>query len=379
MNKFIVVLCFLLSVYLATAQDCVCVKIYKPVCAVKDGKSHTFPNECEARCRNFVVKREGPCFKKMQKIDQCTARCSAQIDVVCGQKNNKTRTFINRCWAECKKFVVIANNTCPRELFFSEIANSVKNFFTSAKENTKTWFEDKIEGAKEGAQVLWHKAKDGWEKCGCTLLSDFEAVALKTYQIAHDTWAQVKADVREKWETLKSKAQAIINKAKATVTEWANKVKDLAHRSKTWFIEKGQAIKEKGLNLWHKVHDSWEECTCSLISKTKEIITKIENEAIDAANRAKAKLEQFASYLKESIVLIVKEGQENIEAGLEWLNKLRPCLCTRDFIPVCVQVSETSTATMLNLCYAKCASLKVTQNGACDEDQKRLLASADFF
>lgn len=436
MNKLFPFFAFflLVSVY-AASEDCVCLDIYQPVCASRKGIYQSFPNECEATCRGFKVKRAGKCFPKMVEIDVCKSRCSAQIDIVCGQKNNSTRDFINQCFADCDGYVTVRNGTCDhaRVLGFSQDVknwwNKTKSAINNAFGKSKAWFKDQSAKFVNGTKNLYHLTKQGWENCSCFILTDLENAGKKLVNATknaiqkiedsaqrfknktEEQWKNFKENAKQKlekaknntkeaWNRIKNKTKDALNKLKnftleewnliktrsirawnnlknntvaawnevqSKVRGWANETKAFANKTKKWFIEKGQAIKNKTVTWWHAVKGEWESCSCCVLNKTSEVLERIENHAKDLLNRTKARLEEFANKVRDFNLVFANKASETAGKIKAWFDKLKPCLCTREYIPVCVDTPEGERATMLNPCYAQCGGLTFVKEGPCDE------------
>lgn len=418
MTKFLFLLLTLLPLYLSSSvssSSCVCLDIYQPVCGKQENTYFSFPSDCHAKCYGFEVVHQGKCFSRLQKIDGCKAHCPSTFDMVCASNaQNKTKSFINSCFAKCEKFdVIVQNSTCDskRILGFSSSVTNWWNKTTTAIKSTfsstKAWFEDKSAKLANGTQQLWHKTKAGWENCSCFIMSDIENGVGKlintTKKIANKTkegwnslknatkqgldklknktkeginklvngtknaWKAIKGKSVEQWQKVKNASKKAWGKVKTTIATWKNNTLDFANKTKIWFIEKGQKIKNNTISWWRKTKAGWEDCTCCLLNKTMEVIERIETQAQKAINKTKEKFKEVVGAVKNGTIAFINKGKAEIQKAKTWVEKLKPCLCTRDYVPVCVETPEGERATILNPCYAKCGDLKVIVEGVCEE------------
>lgn len=408
MNKLLLVVLFFLSLSVFFCrEDCICTREYDPVCGVKNGEYQTFPNECEAKCHDYSVKRRGQCIKKMQKLNSCTARCSSAIETVCavtttvegGRVINRNKTFPNACFAQCENASIFLNSSCPgrpeRKLgaikdFFTKLSNAVKKVFNK----TERWIEEKSENISSNAKRVWHQIGEKWESCNCEPFNDAvnwaKKMANKTKELAKLTADELKIiqhntiegfklfrdQVVEKFKQIKNATiegfKRFANRTKEFIQKVVKFIKKVAVETGEWIIEEGQSLKNKTATWWHKTKQGLESCACELVKETEEVLDEIERAAERALNKTKAKLQQWKNNLKRNLIEIKNKGKNALNKTKQWFEELWPCVCPRDYDPVCVETEDGDQATILNNCFADCARLKLktVADGACEDNQK---------
>lgn len=402
MTKFLLAVLFFVSLALYQAQEptCVCTKIYKPVCGQKEGKFQTFANECEAKCKGFLVTREGKCFKKFQKLNACSAKCPVTIAAVCGSVNGAVaKTFVNECFAKCSDATIISKTTCSRNL---GILDNVKNFFSNLKNKTKEvftkteqWIEDKSVKFANATQQVWHKIGEEWEKCNCEPFNDAvkwaRRVAQKTSDLVNYTKTELsiikhntiegfllfKDKVIEKFKQIKNATiegfKRFANKTKEFIQKVVRFIKNVTIEAAEWIIEEGQSLKNKTATWWHKTKKGLEECTCELVKETEEVLDEIHHAAKRAYRKFQERLEKWKDALKRNIIAIKNKGEDALRKTKTWFQELWPCICSKEYEPVCVETEDGDQATILNKCFADCKKnrLVVVGEGSCEEIEEK--------
>ena len=366
---------------------------YDPVCASKNGKYKTFPNQCEANGQNFSVQHEGPCLKKFQNFTECTARCKLTRQWVCAQVNGAFKTFVNECEAKCDNGVVVSNGTCnSRKLQFEWFKNLV-NTIKAAVNNTERWVENKTQALINGTKTVWHQIGDKWEQCNCEPFNDVVNWAKKA---ANDTAALInrtkdeikiierntidgfnmfKDKVKEDLQKLKNAtidaAKKFINRTKEFIQKVTTFIHNVEEEAAEWLIAEGQFLKNKTTTWWHKTKEGIENCTCCLVEETEEVLDEIAAAADRAANKTKEKLEQLKDRLKGDLLRLEDKGEAALERTKAWFEALWPCICPKKYDPVCVRTDKGDQATILNHCYADCPKMNLTTvfNGTCEDSK----------
>jgi ElaB/YqjD/DUF883 family membrane-anchored ribosome-binding protein len=411
MNKLLLVVVFFLSISLFNCRNsnCVCTEQYQPVCGAKGGVFKTFPNACEAKCSGFLVQRQGPCFRKLQKIDPCIAKCPTDIEPVCGEltlsrhgtSKQKNLTMPNACFAQCRNAKFVTNGTChennrTRNLgaikdFFKKLGDSIKKAFN----RTERWIEEKSANVSSKVKTVWHQIGEKWESCHCEPFNDAvnwaKKMANKTKQLAkltveelriieHNTiegFKLFKQKVVEKFHQIKNATIAgfkrFANKTKEFIQKVVRFIKNVTVEAAEWIIEEGQSLKNKTATWWHKTKQGLESCACELVKETEEVLEEIGRAAEKALNKTKAKLEQWRNKLKKNLIELKNKGKNALQKTKQWFQELWPCTCPRDYEPVCIETEDGDQATILNHCFADCARLrlKTISEGSCDENEKK--------
>lgn len=385
--RFPLLLIFSLCLLSVFGQNC----SHVPVCAVRKGKYRTFPNACEAASQNFSVVRQGPCFKKVQEIDECTAYCEVKQKPVCGEKDGKFRSYINLCWANCSGAAVVSNNSCEekRELafeFVNKFVDAVKNAFKGAER----WIENKTQTAVGKTKQVWHQIGEKWEECNCEPFNDMVSFMNKvvndTKRLANMTVEELKVierntvegfylfkkAVKDDLQRIKNAtveaAKKLVNRTKEFFQKVGRFIKNVTEEAAEWIIEEGHSLRNKTATWWHRTKDGIENCTCCLIEETEEVLDKIAEAAQRAANKTAAKLQELRDRLRKQLIRMHDKGEESLNRTKAWFESLWPCVCPNNYEPVCVETPQGDRATILNKCFADCPrnGLKIVGNDTCE-------------
>mmetsp|Transcript_43410 Transcript_43410/g.130208 ORF Transcript_43410/g.130208 Transcript_43410/m.130208 type:complete len:170 (-) Transcript_43410:208-717(-) len=85
-------------------RPCICTTEFMPVCS--GAPPVTRPNSCEAKCHGEEIHHDGECEEKLSP--ECMA-CTEEFAPVC---DDRKRTYLNSCVAECSKVTIKRKGIC---------------------------------------------------------------------------------------------------------------------------------------------------------------------------------------------------------------------------------------------------------------------------
>lgn len=366
-----------------------------------------------------------------QKAPECISSCERVLGYVCGQKGNNLRTIPNKCIADCQDFTITKSGTCDNKRVLGlmdwvktaktaitevagnikdkvkeatqSIKNTTKNIINDIKNKTNEVVEkvkDKVEDIKNKTNIAIEEVKDKVEDIKDKVKDAAEKLKNDTKNAAESFANKTKEIANKIANKTKEVAKKIANKTKEAAQKISNKTKHFVNRTKEFFKKLSQRI----VTRLRETKEGIENCTCHLLDRThakaKELIEKFErqiketaeevkNGTIKALNKTKNAIKKVWNQARDGLIqagqfvlgwgvltaekiannafLIKTRTQNAFHRSKLWFKNLLGCGCTREYKPVCVEADNGEEATMLNLCYANCGELKVTNNnGACD-------------
>lgn len=411
MKALLIFLIFSFFSLKALSDPCLCPLVSFPICAVENSHFQSFSNECFARCVNYHFAYAGECLPENSIHPDCLSSCSNNLQYVCGQKGNETRTIPNECIAQCQDFTIVKQGTCDNERVLG-----VGNWWNVAK----TAVNEAAKAVADKAKEVADKAKAAIQKAENKTKAAFDAVKNETIKIAEkvkDKVEDLKNKTKEIIAEVKNKtadiAEKISNKTKEVIAEIKNKTKEeaikinntfnnlknktkiFANKTKEFFKKVANSIKTR----LRETKEGLQNCTCHIVDKAEDKVKqmwtqfeldaeKLKNKTKIALNNTKTKIQKLWNQTRDGLIeagelvagWIIYEGEEVANKVIviraktnaafkrtkQWFKNLLGCGCNSKFEPVCIKADE-GNATMLNKCYADCGGLTIVNEGKCEE------------